>query len=263
MLLPVLASALVAGLAGAAAAYVIRLVLDLDATTGVLVAVPVALGIALLAAVGPAVAASRTSPVDAMRAPARRTSRRRVAPGALGLRHRVELGVAGTWADRGGLVGVATATAAVGSLLAVQAEFRGRAAGTLLGDAVAVPGPHAGPGGRAAHDAARRLRGAPRDGDRDQGTPAELATLRAVGWADRTVARLLLTQAAYVAALGAVVGGLASWWFLGAVFEVRTTAMLLALLGAGALAVVVAVLVTLLPVGRLRTASVGRLLSED
>ena len=160
-------------------------------------------------------------------------------------------------------MGVATATAAVGSLLAVQAEFRGRAAGTLLGDAVAVQvrtpdlvaalltmllagfGVH--------HVMATEIRE----------RRAELATLRAVGWADRTVARLLLTQAAYVAALGAVVGGLASWWFLGAVFEVRTTAMLLALLAAGVLAVVVAVLVTLLPVGRLRTASVGRLLSED
>ena len=263
VLLPVLASALVAGLAGAATAYVIRLLLDLDASPGVLVAIPVALGIALLAAVGPAVAASRTSPVDAMRAPARRTSRRR----ARRVRSVPGIAWSSVWLAPGrtaaALVGVATATAAVGSLLAVQAEFRGRAAGTLLGDAVAVQvrtpdlvaalltmllagfGVH--------HVMATEIRE----------RRAELATLRAVGWADRTVARLLLTQAAYVAALGAVVGGLASWWFLGAVFEVRTTAMLLALLAAGVLAVVVAVLVTLLPVGRLRTASVGRLLSED
>jgi ABC-type antimicrobial peptide transport system permease subunit len=264
VLLPVLASALVAGLAGAATAYAIRLLLDLDASpAGVLVAVPVALGIALLASAGPAVAAARTSPVDAIRAPARRTSRRRVR------RVRSVAGIA--WNSvllapgrtTAAMVGVATATAAVGSLLAVQAEFRGRAAGTLLGDAVAVQvrtpdlvaalltmllagfGVH--------HVMATEIRE----------RRAELATLGAVGWRDATVARLLLLQAAIVAASGALVGGLGAWWFLGAVFETRTLAMLGALAGAGAIAVLVAVVVTLLPVSRLRSASIGRLLSED
>ena len=161
------------------------------------------------------------------------------------------------------MVGVATSTAAVGSLLAVQVEFRGRAAGTLLGDAVAVQvrtpdlvaalltmvlagfGMH--------HVMATEIR---------ERRP-ELATLRAVGWRDRTVARMLLLQAAIVALFGALVGGLLAWWFLGAVFETRTLPMLGALAGAGAIAVGVAVLVTLLPVGRLRSAPVGRLLSED
>jgi putative ABC transport system permease protein len=264
VLVPVLASALVAGLAGAAAAYVIRLLLDLDVDlTGVLVAIPAAIGLALLAATWPAVAAARTSPVDAMRPPARRTSRRRVR------RVRSVAGIA--WNSVflapgrtvAAMVGVATATAAVGSLLAVQAEFRGRAAGTLLGDAVAVQvrtpdlvaalltlvlagfGVH--------HVMATEIRE----------RRAELATLRAVGWRDATVARLLLLQAAIVSSFGAVVGGLVAWWFLGVVFEVRSPAMLGALAAAGAIAVLVAVLVTLLPVGRLRSASVGRLLSED
>lgn len=264
VLAPVLVSALVAGAAGAAAAYAIRALLDLDqGRVGVMVAIPVAVGIALIASLWPAVAAARTSPVDAMRAPVRRTSRRRL--------RRVRTVGGAAWSSVflapgrtvAAMVGTATTTAAVGSLLAIQAEFRGRAAGTLLGDAVAVQvrtpdvvaalvtmllagiGVH--------HVMATEIRE----------RRAELATLRAVGWADRTVARLLLTQAAYVAGLGAVVGGQLAWWWLGSVFGVRSTAMLLALLAAGGLAVLVAVLVTLLPVTRLRRASIGRLLSED
>ena len=66
-----------------------------------------------------------------------------------------------------------------------------------------------------------------------------------------------------MAAFGALVGGLVAWWFLGAVFEVRSPAMLLALLGAGIIAVLVAVVVTVLPLARLRSAPVGLLLSED
>lgn len=264
VLLPVLGAAVVAGLAGAGAAYLLRVALDLDRDVlGVLTAVPVAVGVALLAGVWPAVAAARTSPVDAMRAPVRLAPRRRVR----GVRSVTGIAWSSVTMAPGravaAMVGVATATAAVGSLVAVQTEFRGRAAGTLLGDAVAVQvrtpdlvaalltmllagfGVH--------HVMATEIRE----------RRAELATLRTVGWADRTVARLLLTQAAYVAALGAVVGGLLAWWWLGAVFEVRSAAMALALLGAGGVAVVVAVLVTLLPVSRLRSVPVARLLSED
>jgi ABC-type antimicrobial peptide transport system permease subunit len=84
-----------------------------------------------------------------------------------------------------------------------------------------------------------------------------------VGWRDATVARLLLLQAAIVAAIGSAFGGLVAWWFLGAVFEARTPSMAGALLAAAALAVLVSVVVTLVPVRRLRMAPVGRLLSEE
>lgn len=264
VLLPLLLAALVAGSAAAGAALVLRGLLDLDRDVlGALTAVPAAVAIAVLAAIGPAVAAARTSPIDATRAPARRSGRRRLR------RTRSVLAIAtnsvvlspGRTAAAG--VGVAIAAAAVGSLLAVQAEFQGQAAGTLLGDAIAVQvrtpdvvaalltlvlagfGVH--------HVMATEIRE----------RRSELATLRAVGWRDSTIARLLLLQAALVASLGATAGGLAAWLFLGEVFETRSLSMVAALAAAGAAGVAIAVAVTLLPIARLRTASVGQLLTED
>ena len=261
---PVVASALVAGLAGALVAFLVRLALGLDeGLAGVLLAVPVALAVAALALVWPTVSAARTPPLVAMRAPVARTGIRwsRRTASVTGLAWRSALVSPGRSAAAVG--GVATATAALGSLLAVQAEFRGRAVGSLLGDAVAVQ--------VRAPDVAAALLTLALAGVGVHHVMAteirerrpQLATLGAVGWAPRTVTRLLVTQAMVVAAFGAVLGGLAALWFVGAVFGARTPVIVAGIALAGVVAVLVAVLVVLLPVRRVLRVPSGRLLAED
>ena len=66
-----------------------------------------------------------------------------------------------------------------------------------------------------------------------------------------------------VAAFGAVLGGLAALWFVGAVFGARTPVIVAGIALAGVVAVLVAVLVVLLPVRRVLRVPSGRLLAED
>jgi putative ABC transport system permease protein len=155
------------------------------------------------------------------------------------------------------------ATAGLGALLAIQAQFHGRAVGTLLGDAVAVE--------VRAPDVAAVLVTAALAGVgiahligteiRERAT--EFAGLRAIGWTEATIARLVVTHAALVALAGAALGAGLAWWFVESAFGGATRPMALAIVGAGGLAVVGAALFALIPARRLRDLGTAFVLAED
>lgn len=171
-----------------------------------LLALPAALLVALAAGIAPAWTAARADPMAAVQ-PAvdtpRRPSRLRSVPGlgrANAARHRARTALAAL----GLLIGVATLT----TLLAITWGFHGAVVGTILGDAVAIQARTADYAAvlatlaLAAFGVANVLY----LNIRDRG--AELATLRAVGWQERHLDRMLTTEGLTIAVLGATPGAL-------------------------------------------------------
>jgi putative ABC transport system permease protein len=222
------------------------------------VAVPVAVGLAALAGLGPALRAARATPVDAVRplvwAPRRVRPVRSLGGMALaGLRRTP--GRAGLAAAA---LGIAVASASV--LLTVQLEFRGQVVGTLLGDAVAltVRTPDL------VALAAIGLLGAFAVADvlylavREQAV--ELAVLQGSGWSGAALSRLVLAQGLAIGVLGSLLGaavGVVAMALFTGTWEsglAHLPAGFIALVGvvvAGLAAVVPALLVRRLPVARL------------
>ncbi|MFN8029132.1 MAG: ABC transporter permease [Dermatophilaceae bacterium] len=237
VLVPVLSAAVGAGLAGLVLAVVVRVLLagsgvavgqrsaalrevftNADLWRTVALAPPVAFGVALLTALPPAVYASRISPLSATRAPLSRAGARvpRRVRSVTGLATRSVVAAPGRAVA--GLLGVLVATAGLGALLAIQAQLHGRAVGTLLGDAVAVEvrapdvaavlGTAALAGVGIAHLIGTEIR--------ERAT--EFAGLRAIGWTEATIARLVVTHAALVALARAALGAGLAWWFVESAF---------------------------------------------
>ncbi|MGY0234050.1 FtsX-like permease family protein [Longispora urticae] len=226
-----------------------------------LLAMPIGLGLALLAGAVPAVRAARAHPAAALRhavrAPRRGRRRRGVAGMALANIGRVP----GRTAL--GVLSLAIGVCAVTTLAAVQAVFHGQVTGALLGDAVSVRVR----GVDAVAAAVILLLGAVAVGDvlylnvRDRA--AELATLRAVGWSEGAVGRLIGYEGLGIGLLGAGAGaaaglGLTAWFAGGVSAELAAVCSRFAL--AGALLAVVAALVPALLARRLPTAA---LLAEE
>lgn len=243
ILAPVLASALVAGAVGAAAALVVRQALGLAAGPGSgAFAIPAALVVALLAAAWPAAAATRTPPAGAMAPPASARGLRlapRVAS-VTGAAWRALTSAPGRAAAS--ILGAATATAALGTLRTIQDAFTGRAVGTVLGDAITVQvrTPDLVAAALTALLAGIGIYHVVTTEARERRT--ELGTLTAVGWRARTIARLLATQALLAAALGVLLGTLV----VVVLTRVAFAAPLLAALRAGALAGAVTLAITAL-----------------
>jgi putative ABC transport system permease protein len=250
-----------AGLA-AALAYPLARLFGLEVMAGrVLLTVPLVIALALLAALGPALRAARTGPGGALR-PAvlsarRARARRTVTALALSNVARVPLRSALAVAS------MAIGSAAVTFVAAVLWHFQGAAAGTLLGDAVSVEV-------RGVDVAAVLLTvvlGAFALADvlyvglreRD----AELAALRATGWTDRELSRLVLTEGAVLGAVGAVLGaaagtGLVVWLVDEATAAVAGTALLVA---AGGL--LLAMAACLVPLRSVRALPLAALLAHE
>lgn len=202
----VLAGAL-AGVAGAALSLLIGPAAGLPVpATHALLAVPAAVLVAALAAAVPALRAGGTSPMAAL-LPAARSPRR-----PLPARGVASLAVANIRAVRGRTVlaaaGLAVAVAAFTLLVAVTLAFHGALVGSLLGDAVDVQV-------RAvdwAAAAATLLLAALGVGDAVYISVLErapqLATLRAVGWTEAALTRMLLVESLATGLLGALAGGL-------------------------------------------------------
>lgn len=194
-----------AGLAGALIAYILGLTLDVSTTIAhAALVLPVALGLSLLAGIGPAWRATRVVPLDAIRPPVSPSGRARPIRGVLSMaimnlrrmRGRTVLGAAG----------LALAVAAFTTLLGVTLAFHGEVTGSLLGDAVVAQV-------RAADYLSvsfSLLLGAAGAVDvlvlSQRERASDIALLRAGGWSSRELARLTFYEGLGLALLGGVTG---------------------------------------------------------
>lgn len=258
----------VATLGLAAGVLAVGLAFPLGAALGIrvdweraLLAVPVALLLALVAGLAPALRAARAHPAAALRPPvasARWVRRPRTLAG-LALVNLVRT-PGRTVLGAGALaIGVAALTLVAATAYA----FRGAIVGSLLGDTVSLSVR----GADALAAVATVLLGGGAVADvlylniRDRA--AELATLRATGWTDAALGRLIGYEGLALGALGAVTGaglGLGgAAWLVG-----ELPAALVAVAAAVALAgVLVTCLAALVPAALLRRLPTARLLAEE
>ncbi|MDP3894269.1 ABC transporter permease, partial [Nocardioides sp.] len=169
-----------------------------------LLAFPAALTVALAAGAVPALLAARADPMDAVRPVVNEPGRPRHARGITGLA-RLNLGLSKTrtaLAAAGLVVAVATTT----MLLAIMLGFQGAVVGTVLGDTVAVEARTADyvATGATLLLACIGVTNVMYLNIRDRGT--ELATLRAIGWSEGNLDRLITTEGSLLGLLGTVPG---------------------------------------------------------
>ncbi|PGH41603.1 hypothetical protein COO58_27795 [Micromonospora sp. WMMA1996] len=258
----VAALGLAAGLLSVGLAFPLGAALDIGIDwRRALVAVPVALLLALVAGVAPALRAARAHPAEALRPPvaaARWVRRPRTLPGLalVNLTRSPGRTVLGAGA-------LAIGVAALTLVAATAYAFRGAIVGSLLGDTVSLSVR----GADALAAVATVLLGAAAVADvlylniRDRA--AELATLRATGWTDAALGRLVGYEGFVIGALGAVGG--ATLGLGGAALVVGqvpaglvTVAALVASAG-----VLVTCLAALVPAALLRRLPTARLLAEE
>lgn len=248
--LELLATGMVAGLIGTAAAAVLVTALDLRINTIQLVLItPIAVALASLSGLTPAWRASQATPLEAIRPPARAPRRTQrvgsvAALALIGVRRlpgRTAVGAAALF----------TGVAALAMLIAVQNAFHGRVVGTALGDAIAVDV-------RAVDYLAAALTialGAFAVADiaylNLTERTEEIGTLRASGWADRHVRRLFATEALFTAALGAVAGAAVGATIVAVLLHVPAVPALLGGGLAAATGMIAALLALLIPLARL------------
>lgn len=186
--------------------------LPLSAATGVAVsvprsalAIPAAALLALIAGVWPALQASRAHPYDATRPAVVAVRGARRTRSVFGLALTNLLRVPGRTAL--GAISVTIGVAALTLLLAARLAFGNALVGTLLGQAISI---QVRPSDYAAVAIIVVLgAGAVTDvlflNVRERSR--ELATLRAVGWTDRALTRLVSTEALAMGAIGSLLGG--------------------------------------------------------
>lgn len=198
-------TAVTAGSVGAVLALVTGTVFDIPVGLGrALIAIPVAVAVVLLAGLASARAAAHAPPMEAARRTARLPKR--------AFEPRTVTGLA--WVNlrrvpqRAVLAGIAltVAVAALVLVTGIQAAFQGAVVGTLLGDAVtiqvrgadiaAVAGICLLAGIGVANVTFLNLRE----------RAGELATLRALGWGEGTLTRLLLIEATFIGLIAATLG---------------------------------------------------------
>lgn len=244
---------LLAGVAGIALALVLVSLLDLHlALWRALLVLPLALLLALVAGVLPALLASRGQPLDALRPPVAVRSRlghvrSLLALAFVNLRRlpaRTLLGAAGLF------VGVAALTVLVG----IERGFHGTLVGTVLGDAISVQVRGADFVAVALTIVLAGLSVADVLYLNLRERSAELATLRAVGWSDRQIATVIVLEGLGLGLLGSLAGSVAGFAFGWALLGVPSLPLLIAAVIAAAGGIGIAVLGSLLPltqIGRL------------
>lgn len=226
-----------------------------------LLAVPVGLGLALVAAALPALRAAGSHPAEAFRAglaPAKRAAKRiSIGRLALGNLRRVP------GRSLLGAVSLAVPVCGLTLLVAVTWAFHGTVVGTVLGDAVAVRVR----GVDTAAIALTMVMGVIAVADvlflnlRERA--AEVSLLRAAGWHEGVLARLVVWEAIGLGLLGGVVGAGAGLvltsWLAGMVTAQLVTVATLVLAGS----LLVAVLASFVPVAMLRRLPMASLLEEE
>lgn len=224
-------------------------------------AVPAALVVALVAGAVPAWRAGQAPPLEAVR-PTVFLPGRASEPGT----------VAGlAWANvrrtpaRSVLAGtgLAVAVAALSVVVGIVAGFRGAVVGTLLGSAVTV---QVRGSDYAAVLAILILAGLGVANVlflsiRERGP--ELATLRALGWAEPTLAALLLVEGMFIAGAGSLLGAVLGVGILAALLGSPTLAIVLTAGVAFVVGLLIAAIATALPVLSIRRLPTALLLTEQ
>jgi putative ABC transport system permease protein len=196
---------LTAGVLGAAAALPLSSALGLHASPGrAALAVPIAVAVAVIAGLVPAWLAARAEPVASVR-PAVLGVRRAHQPGGV-----TSLAAVNVLRTPGralvGVISLAVGVTALTMLAAVTVAFRGILVGSLLGDAVAVQVRGVDYVAVIATVALGVL--AVADviflGIRERA--AELAAIRAFGWREATLSRLVVTEGAIIGLAGSLAG---------------------------------------------------------
>jgi hypothetical protein len=167
-------------------------------------AVPAAVGLAVLAGAVPAWLAARADPVACVRPPVAAVRRAHSPAGITGLAVVNVLRTPGRTLI--GALSLAVGTTALTLIVSIVLAFRGTLVGSLLGDAVAVQ--IRGPDYVAA--VATVILGVLTVTDvlfvNIRERAAELATMRAFGWTERALSRLVITEGALIGAVGSCAG---------------------------------------------------------
>jgi putative ABC transport system permease protein len=253
---------LAAGLLAAAFAVPISAALGLDASPGrALLAVPVAMAVAIIAGLVPAWLAARADPVSSVRPPVLAVRRAHQPRGITSLAVLNVLRTPGRALI--GVVSLAIGIAALTLLTAVTVAFRGQIVGSLLGDAIAVQVR----GVDYIAAAATVVLGVLAVADvvvlNITERAAELATIRAFGWRDTILARLVITEGAIIGITGSLIGaglglGAAAW--LSGQLPARLAVIAVAAVAAG---IIVTAAAALLPTALLRRLPAAHLLAEE
>lgn len=241
---------LLAGLLGAFLAFLLVIGFDLDLDLWrVIFVVPLAVGLALLAGVVPALLAGRGQPLDALRAPVADGGRLRrvrnvLSLAAANLRRlpaRTLLGAAGLF------VGVVALTV----LVAIERSFGGTLVGTLLGNAISVQvrGSDFVAVGLTILLAGVSVADVLYLNLRERS--AELATLRAIGWSDAQIRATVVLEAVGIGALGSFAGAGIGVALGAALLGVSVVTLLVAAAIAAAGGIGVAVVASLVPLSQI------------
>lgn len=262
VLAEVLVVGAVAGAVGSAAAVPLGRLLGLEVSLPrAVLAVPAAVLLALAAGAVPAWRASRADPGAAVR-PAVHTGRRGRSPRHLpGLALRNVLRTPGRSAL--GALSLAIGATALTLLVGITTAYRGVVVGSLLGQAVAVQVRGVDYLAVAATVALGVLAVADVLFLNIRERAGEFATLRATGWTDGALSRLVITEGVLIGATGALVGG--ALGLIGvAVFTGTVPDTLLATTAAVLLAgTAVTALAAVIPSQLLRSLPTAALLAED
>ncbi|GIH25208.1 hypothetical protein Aph01nite_35180 [Acrocarpospora phusangensis] len=258
----VLIIGLAAGALGVAAAF------PLAALTGItlsgphaLLAVPVACGVTLLAGLVPALRAGRAHPMAAIHPAVLKVGRARRRRTVYGMAVGNVIRVPGR--SLAGVVALAVGVAAVGILIVITRQFHGTAQGTLLGDAVSlqVRGVDLAAALTTVALGVFAIADALYLSVRERA--AELAALRACGWSDLELSRLIVTEGGLLGFTGAAIGTALAlgglWSFTGGLSVAMVTAVLpVTAAGAG-----LAVLAAAVPAQLMRGLRLAAVLAED
>jgi hypothetical protein len=253
---------LLAGLAGGVIALIGGHFLGLEGTTvRAALAVPAAIALAVLAGCAPALLAGRTTPIEATRPAVRSPVRGRAADSVLGIAMTNLVRVPGRTAL--GALSLGVGVLALTLLFAVVIAFRGTVVGSLLGDAVALQVR----GADYAAVAAIMTLGAVAVADitwlnmRDRA--GELATMRAAGWRDSHLVRLICFEAAGVGFIGAATGAILGLAAAAVFARSVPPSLLLVSLGAVAAGIAVAASASLVPALTVANRPTAALLAEE
>ncbi|HEU5391229.1 MAG TPA: FtsX-like permease family protein [Streptosporangiaceae bacterium] len=253
---------LAAGLLGAAAALPLSSALGLHASPGrAALAVPVAVAVAVIAGLIPAWLAARAEPAAAVRPPVLGVHRARQPGGVTAL---AAVNVLRTPSRAAvGAVSLAVGVTALTTLAAITVAFRGVIVGTLLGNAVAVQVRGVDYVAVTATVALGVLAVADVVFLNIRERAPELAAIRAFGWRETTLSRLVITEGAIIGLAGSLAGAA-----LGLATAAQLAGQLpaiLYLIAAAAVAggLLVTTAAALLPAQALRRLPAAHLLAEE
>ena len=253
---------LAAGVLGALLSWPLAAALGLHASPArAALAIPVAMAVAVAAGAVPAALAARAEPVASVRPPVLAVRRSRQPSGITGLAVVNVLRTPGR--TLAGALGLAVGVTALTLLIAVTLAFRGAVVGTLLGDVVTVQVRGVDYVAVAATVALGVLAVADALLISITERAPELAAIRAFGWPEPALRRLVITEGALTGIAGSLAG--AALGLVGAAVFVRQLPPLL--FAAAGAAVAAGVLVTcvaaLLPAHLLRRLPAAQLLAQE